>query len=110
MPTRIRQGAKAHLYITEWLEYRDLSVIQIAGRLGIDRSTIYKWINGNRKFPVGALMEIADQLNCSLNDLCGPPPPSNSPSRPSLDALVSGDPDDLVKKAADMIEILRRTG
>jgi DNA-binding Xre family transcriptional regulator len=100
----IRKGAKPHLYIREWIEHRDISVIQLAGRLGVDRSAVYKWLSGDRRLETGTVAHIAEALGCLPQDLWRPP------SRPSLDALLADQPDSMVSKAAEMIEILKRAG
>jgi transcriptional regulator with XRE-family HTH domain len=101
---RIRKGARVHLYVREWVEHRRVSVERLAGRLGVDRSAIYKWINGDRRLKAEDIASIADALDIKPQDLWRPP------SRPSIDALLEGQPDSVVAKAAEMIEILKRAG
>ena len=46
-----------------------ISQLELANRLGIDRSTVAKWESGRINPRVSMLYEIAKALNCKVTDL-----------------------------------------
>lgn len=100
MVTRIRKGAKAHLYIEEWMRDRGLNDETLGGRLGVARQTVHRWRKEQHRLDPGKIAKIAHAL-----DLDGPETLWRPPGRPSLDAKMHGASDDEVKRAASMIDL-----
>jgi transcriptional regulator with XRE-family HTH domain len=98
MATRIRKGARPHLYIVEWRESRGLGQDALANRMGVDRTTIWRWETGKRQVKPEIQAQIADALGLERpEDLWRPPA-----GRPSIDALLSNVPDDDFAMVEDM--------
>lgn len=106
MPIRIRHKNRrpAHVYLAEWLRYRDITAEQLAGRLDIGKSIISKLMNGHQPYSMPMLEAIAYALNCEVNELLRQP---NAPTRDEL--LEKASPEDL-RRALDLIETIRKTG
>lgn len=104
MATRIRRGARTHLYITEWMKARELSDETLSGRLGVARETIWRWRTEQHRLNPEKIAGIASALDLDPAQLWSPP------ERPSVDVLLKDAPDDIRKKAAEMVHILVRTG
>jgi transcriptional regulator with XRE-family HTH domain len=104
MVTRIRRGARQHLYIEEWMADRGLSDDKMAGRLDVARETVTRWRNQQHRLNPDKIAAIAKALDIEPEELWRPP------SRPSLDALVKDSPDDLLADAADIVRRLVARG
>lgn len=100
MVTKIGQRRRAHLYITEWMDFRGLSDDQLAGRLNTDRTTIWRWRTQQHRLNPDKIAAIAEALNCEPAELFRPP------GMRSIDALVSGAPDDVRDTAFDVVQRL----
>ena len=85
---------------------KGLSAVIMAGRLGIERESYYRLERHPEKLNAGELAELADALNIEPEALWRLPD-----SRPSLDAMVRGAPDDLKDMAADIVgRLMARRG
>ena len=100
MVTRIRKGARAHLYIEEWMAFRGLSDERLAGRLGVARETVTRYRGQQHRLNPDKIAAIAAALDCEPEDLWRPP------SRPSLDAMVKNADDKTRDTAVDMVRLL----
>lgn len=98
--TRIRKGARPHLYLDEWFADRGVNDEQVAGRVGVARQTIWKWRTQQHRLDPIKIALLASALDCHPTQLWGPP------NRPSLDALVVDAPDDLRLMAHDVVSRL----
>lgn len=107
MATRIGQKRRAHLYIQEWFVHRGLSDAKVADRLGLDRTTIWKWRTKPSRMDPGKMEALANILDIEPNDLYRPP---EAPKAVSLDEIAKDYPDDLKEKAAEIVRLLGRTG
>lgn len=104
MVTRIRKrGARQHLYITEWRESRGLSVEQLASRMDVDRTTLWRWETARRRVTEGIQAQIAHHLQIEPADLWRLPD-----SRPSIDAMTKGVSDDVFNTVVDIVTRLIR--
>lgn len=98
MATRIRKGARPHLYIVEWRESRGWSQTDLASRMDVDRTAIWRWETGRRQVKPDTQAQLAHVLGLERpEDLWRPPA-----SRPSIDAILSNVPDDDFAMVADM--------
>jgi transcriptional regulator with XRE-family HTH domain len=107
MATRIGRRRPARLYLDQWFEYRGLNDEKVAARIGVDRTTVWKWRNNQSRLDPDKIAALAEALDCKPEQLWQLPPRAE---RPSVDALLQDAPDDVVRKAVEMISILRRTG
>lgn len=101
---RIGQRRRAHLYIDEWFEFRGLNDAKVGQRLGLDRTTVWKWRTNPNRLDPGKMEALAGALDIEPAELYRPP------SRPSLDAIAADYPDDLQQKAAEIVRLLGKTG
>lgn len=104
MVTTIRQGARQHLYIEEWMDHRDLTDEKLANRLGVARETVTRWRGQQHRLNPGKIAALAAALDCEPEQLWRPP------GHLSLDAIVKDAPADLQATAADIVRRLVRSG
>lgn len=102
MVTRIRQGSRPHLYISEHRVSRGLTVEALAGRVGVARETIWRWENEQHRLNPSKIAQLADALGVEPEELW------RLPQRASLDALLKDAPDDLHETALDIVRRLTR--
>jgi transcriptional regulator with XRE-family HTH domain len=105
MPPRIGPRKPLRLYIAEWRESRGLSQEQLGARLGpkgVSDVTVSRWETGSRKPDENAQAAIAEALDIDINDL------RRHPDQPSADALLRGQPKEIVEQAIKLIRAIRR--
>lgn len=102
--TRIRKGARAHLYIKEHMDAQGISDERLANRLGVSRETVWKRRTQQHRLTPEKIAEIADALGKSPQELWQPP------DTISLDAIAKDAPAELRKRAAEMLTIFLKTG
>lgn len=102
MVTKIHATRRGHLYIAEWIEHLRLSHETIGGRLGVSRTTVWRWQEQQHRLTPAKIAALAEAMNLNAVDLFRPP------QRPSLDAMVADAPDDLFERARDIISTLTR--
>jgi transcriptional regulator with XRE-family HTH domain len=103
MVTRIRRGAKAHVYLREWRKAKGVHATAMADRLEIERESYYRLEREPQTLSVAEVMELADALGIDAPLLWQPPPESGQPTRVSLDAIVADLPTAQVEGLADML-------
>lgn len=104
MATRIGRLKSSHIYLKEWLNHRGLSDERAAQRLGIDRTTLWKWRTQPRRLTRDKLASLAVILDIEPEELYRPP------DRPSLDAMIKNAPEDVQKMAVDIVQRLVKRG
>ena len=104
MVTKIRSGARGHLYIEEWMAKRDVRDEAVANRIGVARETVTRWRRQHHRLNPEKIAALASALDLEPIQLWSPP------SRPSVDALLKGASDEMVQKVVEMAAILRRAG
>lgn len=62
MVTRIRKGARSRTFLREWRKHRGLDAVTIAGRLGIERESYYRWEREPNRINLGEISALADAL------------------------------------------------
>ena len=96
--------ARGHLYIEEWMKELGLTDEKLGLRMDKSRTTIWRWRTEQHRLNPEKIADIATAMGLEPDQLW------RTPSRPSLDALVKNASDDMVKKAADVVNILLKTG
>lgn len=91
-PVQIRRGAKTHYYIKEHQEALGVSDETLGGRLGVDRTTVWKWANEQWRLRPAKVDAIEDALGLERGQLSRMP---NAPAKESIDALVAEAPDNV---------------
>jgi transcriptional regulator with XRE-family HTH domain len=102
MATRIGPRKPPRIFIAEWREKVGLTQEQLAQRLDTTDVTISRWETRKRQPNIDALAAIAEALDIELRDLYRPP------SQPSADALLRGQPKEVVEQAMRLIQAIRR--
>lgn len=103
-PTRIRTGSRGRLFVEEHIKRaksEGLSVEHIAGRVGVNRTTVHKWINEHHRLDPLKL----DQLAIAIGLKDGREfwrPPGHSP----LDDMS---PEELETTANEIVKRLRKS-
>jgi transcriptional regulator with XRE-family HTH domain len=103
-PTKIRGGARLHVYIDQWFEAKGVNDEKVAQRLGRDRTTIWKWRTIPSRQNAANLIELAHALDIEVKDFF------RLPSRPSIDLMIADAPEDLQNTAADIVQRLVKRG
>lgn len=98
--TKIRKGARLHYYIKEWIDHLGLSDQDVANRMGVSRTTVWKRYSEQHRLTPQKVAQIADALDRHPNELLLPP------EVPSLDALADGASPE--QRAAMVTDVLRR--
>lgn len=89
MVTRIRRGAKAHVYLREWRKHLSLKAQAMADRLEIERESYYRLERNPRTLSLGEVVELADAMGIEPGRLFHPP---HGDDRPSIDEIVADVP------------------
>lgn len=105
-----RRPKPPHLYIVEWREHRGLNQTQLGERvwvetkkgsgefkLGVDKNSVSRWENEQWRLDPQKIGAIAFALDLEPEELFRPP------DRPSVDAILSKSPADVVEEAADIV-------
>lgn len=98
--TQIRRGAKRHLYLTEWFEFRGLNDEKVAGRMDSNRETIWRYRNGKTRVAPHIQARLAEALDCAPADLW------HLPGRPSIDAMLKDASKETHEIAVDIVQQL----
>ena len=105
MPARIGPKRPLRLYIAEWREARGLSQEELGRRLGPDGVsdvTVSRWETGKRRPDLNALAAISEALDIEPRDVY------RHPDRPSADALLRDQPQEIRDQAIKLIRAIRR--
>lgn len=105
--TRIRKGARPHIYIKEHMDKLKVSDDEMAGRLGLgSRSAVWKRYKEQHRLDPGKIQEFADALGIPVSQLSYPP------GVPSLDAIAEDATPEQREMAADILQrmLKKKTG
>lgn len=102
MPARIGPKRPLRLYIAEWREHRGLSQQTLGDRLGTSDVTISRWETGRRLPDLNAQAALAEALGVEVYDLF------RHPDKPSADALLRDQPQEVRDQALKLIAAIRR--
>lgn len=102
MPPRIYAKRQTRLYIAEWRDEKELTQQQLADRLNTSDVTISRWETGKRRPNLDAQEAIAEALGIEAVDL------RRHPAQPSADALLRGQPPEVIEMVIKQIMAIRR--
>ena len=104
MVARIRKHAKGHLYIDQWLEAKGLNYETVGNRLGVSRTTVWRWSTEQHRLNPAKIEALAGAMGMERPaDFYRMP--DTRPPRPSIDKLLENEPDDTFQA---VIEIARK--
>lgn len=102
MPARIVPKIPLRLFLAERREEADLTQKEVGDRLGVSDVTISRWETGERRPDLDAQAAYAEAVGCDFVDLY------RSPNEESADALLRGQPADVIEEALKIIRAIRR--
>lgn len=102
MPIRIHPRRKPRLFMAERREEANLTQKQLGERLGVSDVTVSRWETGERRPDLNAQAAVAEALGIELADLY------RHPDTPSADALLRGQPAEVVEQAIRIIKAIRQ--
>lgn len=102
MPARIHPRVPTRLFLAERRNEAGLTQKQVGERLGVSDVTISRWETGERRPDLNAQAAYAEALGVELPDLY------RHPSIPSADALLRGQPPEIIDQALKLIRAIRR--
>jgi DNA-binding XRE family transcriptional regulator len=100
MVTHIHKHAKRRLFLKEHRKAKGVSATAMAGRLGIERESVYRLEREQWRMDPEKQAEWAAALGIEPEDLW------RLPGRPSLDGMIQAEPDDVKDMAADIVKRL----
>jgi transcriptional regulator with XRE-family HTH domain len=102
--TRIRKGATVHLFIKEHMDAKGISDDQMAGRLGVDRVTVWRRHSQQHRLNPQKIAAFAHAMGMEPEDLYRPPmSPKSPPPIPSIDAMLRDEDEEIQKLAFDIV-------
>lgn len=104
MVPRIGPKVPRRIFLSEWMDKRQLSDERLADRLEVERETVNRWRNYPQRLSLPRIEDIAAALDIEPADLW------RHPDRPSADALLRGAPEELQNSAVEMLKIFMRSG
>lgn len=99
---RIGGKARQHLYLTQWRDHFNLSDDDWAQRVGVTRTTIWRWQVEQWRLDPGKIFALAKALDAEFE----PEQFWRLPSRPSVDAILKDAPIEVI--AETMADAARR--
>jgi transcriptional regulator with XRE-family HTH domain len=107
MPARIAPRHPVRVYLAPWREHLALTQQEVGDRFEppIDKGTVSRWETAKRIPSLNVLAAYAEALGIRIGQLYQPPS-----ERPSLDEMIAGAPEDLQRKAAEVVGIIVKTG
>lgn len=103
MVTSIRKGAKTHLYIEEHILAKDLTYDIVGNRLGVSRTTVWRWAKEQWRLDPSKMQALADAIG-----LESPADFYRLPQRPSIDAILADAPQPLYDAVVEHARKLRQ--
>jgi transcriptional regulator with XRE-family HTH domain len=104
MVTKIHKGRRAHLFIKEHMDEQGMSDERLANRLSVDRATVWKWRTQQHRLSPDKIAAIAEALGKTPQQLWQPPDVVD------LNAIAADASTELRQRAAEMLQILLKTG
>lgn len=79
----------------------------LAARIGVARETVTRYRSQQHRLNPDKIKNVANALGLEPWQLWNPPATDNQ-HRPSIDAMLHNEPDDIVRKAAEITAVLLR--
>jgi transcriptional regulator with XRE-family HTH domain len=108
MATKIRKGAKLHLYLEERMVSRGFTDATLSTALETSPTTVWRWRKGKQRPSDNDIARIALVLDCEPIQLYELPQPKNK--RPSLDAKLAQAPDEVAERIHQLVDAILKTG
>lgn len=102
MADRIYPKRKRPIFLAEWRLEKGLTQQQLADRLGTSDVTVSRWETKKRRPNDDAREAISEALGIEPEDLW------RHPETPSADALLRGQPPEVIEQAIKLIYAIRR--
>lgn len=102
MPQRIQPRRQRKLYIAEWREKRDLTQAELAKKLKTTDMTVSRWERGTVFLNTNVMAALAEALGIEPEDLY------HHPDRPTANALLRDQPEDVIEQAIRVIMAIRK--
>jgi hypothetical protein len=103
-PPREHPRQSKRLYIKEWFDFRGLSDQEVANRLGMERTAIFKWRKQPSRLDPDKMALLASVVQCEPWQLWYPP------GAISLDAMLKGESEDRRRQAAELLQVFLKAG
>lgn len=100
--TRIGPRRSRRIFLAEWRQDRGLTQKQLGERVGVTDMTVSRWETGQALLNTNVMAALAEALSIEPVDLY------RRPETPSADALLRGQPEDVVEQALKIIQAIRR--
>lgn len=94
------------ILIREYRKRAGLTMKELADRLGVHESAVGLWENGKRRPTYERLLQISEELNCSVNDLMGYTSEPIESTIPEITMIARAGAKMTPEKRADMLKIL----
>jgi transcriptional regulator with XRE-family HTH domain len=102
MPARLQPRRHRRLFIAKWRESRSLTQAELAERLKTTGVTVSRWERGEVLLNTGVMSALADALGIEPEDLY------HDPAKPTPNALLRDQPDEVVDQAIRLIQAILR--
>lgn len=103
MVTRIRKHAKPRLYIQEHIDDKGLSFEIVGDRLGVSRTTVWRWAAEQHRLDPEKIAALADAIGLdSWQDL------ARTPHRPSVDGILADADENTFEAVIDLARKLTK--
>lgn len=102
MPARIGPRRPPRIFLAEWRENRGLTQERLGERVGVEKMTVSRWERGIAALNTNVMQALADALAIEPEDLW------RHPDRPSADALLRNQPEDIRQQALTIIQAIRK--
>lgn len=95
------------ILIRDYRKRAGLTMKELAARLGVHESAVGLWENGKRKPTYERLLQIAEELNCSVNDLVGYGSEPIESAIPEITMIARAGAKMTPEKRQDMLKLLK---
>ncbi len=103
MVTAPKKPDRRRLYLKENRKAKNISATEMGRHLGIERESVYRLEREQHRMDPTKQAEYAHHLGLEPEDLWRPP------GRPSVDALLRDQPDEIAQRAVEMTQLLLKS-
>ena len=98
----MRKRGRAYLYIVEWMDEKGLSDEEVGTKLGVSRTTVWRWRKEQWRLDPQKMANLADAIGIKSQDLF------KAPGRESIDAVLEGAPQEVYEATMELARRLAR--